>query len=87
MTDDGIRAIRNFVLWTVLRVVGLVVVLLALLGVFVPRLVNAHNDLDLGLAILLAIAAVALMLLVGVQLVLDIRRFPAKFHQAEGKPR
>jgi hypothetical protein len=87
MTDSGIRAIRNFVVWTVLRVVGLIVALVALVGIFIPWLVNAHNDAFMGLAILLAIGTPVVMVIVGAQLVLDVRRFPAKFHEAEGEPR
>ncbi|MFI4933815.1 MAG: hypothetical protein ACHP7N_04300 [Caulobacterales bacterium] len=84
MTDDGIRAIRNFVIATVLRVAVLAIALLALAGYFIPRLINAHNDAYLWLAILLAIATPIVMAVVGVQLVLDCRRFPTKFHKAEG---
>ena len=87
MTDNGIRTIRNFVVVTVLRVVGLLIALLVLARIFIPWLVNAHNDLYLGVAILLGIVTLLLMIVVGMQLVLDFRRFPAKFHEAEGQPK
>lgn len=83
MTEDGIRTIRNFVILTVLRVAGLAIVLLALAGLLIPWLINAHTDAYLWLAILLAIVAVLAIVVVGVQLVLDFRRFPDRFHQAE----
>jgi len=84
MTEDGIRTIRNFVIVTVLRVVGMVIALTALLGLFIPWLINAHNDLDLWLAIVLAIVTLVGSIAVGMQLIFDFRRFPAKFHKAEG---
>jgi len=86
MTDDGIRAIRNFIIVSVLRVAGLVIVLLGLAGWLIPWLIDAHTDADLWLAIALAIAAPIVMVIVGVQLVLDFRRFPTKFHRLEGGP-
>jgi hypothetical protein len=82
VTDDGIRMIRNLIIWTVLRIVGLTIVLLALPGVLIPWLVDAHRDLYLVLAILLAIATAVLTILVVVQLVLDFRRLPERFRKA-----
>ncbi len=83
MTDNGIKAIRDFVVATVLRVAGLLVALLVLVRVLIPWLIDAHNDAYLAAAIVLAIATPVLMIVVGMQLALDFRRFPAKFHKAE----
>ena len=87
MTDEGIRTIRNFIILTVLRVAGLAIALLVLAGLFIPWLINAHNDLDLALAVVLAIATLILTAYVGMQLFLDFRRFPDRFHKAEGGPK
>jgi hypothetical protein len=85
MTEDGIRTIRNFVIVTVLRVVGIVIALIASVGFLIPWLIDAHNDLDLWLAIGLGVATLVGTIAVGMQLVLDFRRFPERFHRAEGQ--
>jgi len=85
MTEDAIKAIRNFVIFAVLRVVGVVIALTAILGLFIPWLIDAHNDLDLWLAIGLAIATLVGTIAVGTQMVFDFRRLPGKFHKAKGQ--
>ena len=87
MTENGIRTIRNFVILTVLRVAGLAIVLFATVGEFIPWLIDAHKDADLWLAIGLGIVVLIIVGVVGLQLIVDFRRFPAKFHQAEGGPK
>jgi len=62
-------------------------VLFAVLGLFIPWLIDAHKDVDLWLAVLLGVLALVISGVVGAQLVIDFRRFPAKFHQAEGGPK
>jgi len=80
MTEDRIKAIRNLVIFAVLRVVGIVIALLALVGFLIPWLIDAHNDLDLWLAIGLGILTLIGTIAVVMQLVLDFRRFRGRFH-------
>ena len=64
------KAANTFVLWTLVKITGALIVLFVLLGLAIPNLVDAHNTALLLLAIGLGFVALA----VAVWTIVSIRR-------------
>jgi hypothetical protein len=83
MSDIGIRALRRFVLWQVLKCSAVLIVWVALGGVLIPDLVNARDNAQLFAAIVLAVGMLALTVFVVTDFVIDFRKFVRAYHILE----